>query len=69
MIEHVPILSTNILSAGYDPEKRVMEIAFRGGVYVYEDVPQEVFDGLVKSSSAGQFFNDNIRFGYRYRRS
>jgi hypothetical protein len=69
VIEHVPILSTNILSAGYDPEQHVMEIAFRGGVYAYEDVPQEVFDGLVKSPSAGQFFNENIRFAYRYRRS
>ncbi len=69
MIEHTPILSTNLLSAGYDAEKRIIEVAFRGGVYIYEDVPQEVFDGLVKSPSAGQFFNDNIRFAYRYRRS
>jgi hypothetical protein len=68
-MEHVPILSTNMLSAGYDPEKRVMEIAFRGGTYVYEDVPQEVFDRLVNSPSAGQFFNDNIRFAFRYRRA
>lgn len=61
-IERVKVESSQIESVGYDPEKSVLDVEFRGGsVYRYDHVPFELFDALMKSESKGKFFGQSIK--------
>jgi len=61
-MDHVDINSTMIKSAGYEEATSVLEIAFnRGGLYHYLDVPKELFQEFLASSSKGRFFDKNIK--------
>ena len=54
--------SSNVGSARYNPGDRQLEITFRsGGVYLYENVPREVFVELVNSDSPGKFVKIGIK--------
>jgi hypothetical protein len=63
MIEHKPVESSNIASAGYDPKTRVLEVRFRGSgrLYRYNDVTPETHADFEKAPSKGSFFARNIR--------
>lgn len=62
------VASTTLLSVGYDPATRTLEVEFRkGGTYQYFDVPEFIARGLMLSRSKGTFFNRNIEDRYRYR--
>ena len=66
----VPVSSTNIRSIGYDPQSAILEVEFTSGdVYQYFDVPEHLYNGLLKAASLGQFLNINIvQYGYRYQK-
>lgn len=69
-MEHKPIKSSNIQSAGYDPESKTMEVRFtNGSTYEYNDVSQDDFDALMKANddpevSTGSWFHKNIKSRY-----
>lgn len=66
--EHI-VASTAIASVKYDFISDSVEITFTdGSIYSYSDVPMEVFVGLMRASSKGEFFNANIRNNYSFRR-
>ncbi|ATJ90451.1 MULTISPECIES: KTSC domain-containing protein [Acetobacter] len=49
-------------SADYDPETKTLIIKMRSGPrYRYNNVPQFIFDGLLKAQSKGRFFDTFIR--------
>lgn len=53
----------------YDEGSTTLRISFRDtGDYIYFDIPAELFDRFRGASSAGSFFNENIKDRYRYRR-
>jgi hypothetical protein len=55
-MEHKPIQSSNIQSAGF--EDGVLEVKFRSGkTYQYQDPTGEVHAGLIKAKSAGKFMH------------
>ncbi|MBX7132570.1 MAG: KTSC domain-containing protein [Fimbriimonadaceae bacterium] len=58
--------SSMISRAEYDPESRVLRLTFAkvGQVYRYEDVPEDVVNGLCEAESIGTFFAQNIRGKY-----
>ncbi|MEA2583693.1 MAG: hypothetical protein QOF33_1778 [Thermomicrobiales bacterium] len=59
--------SSNLLSVGYDPNQRILEVAFKNGrVYHYFGVPQSVYEGLMNASSHGKYLNDFIKPFYSY---
>ena len=70
--EQVP--SSNILSVGYDPSTRTMEVEFgddprfAGRIYHYFDVPPEVHRGLMTAESHGKFLHEHVmwKFSYKY---
>lgn len=63
------VKSSNIQSAGYDPESGILEIEFKGGaVYQYFDVPERVYDAFMQASSAGSYFHRHIKNTYRWRK-
>lgn len=61
-MERQPIKSVILRSAGYDAEKKVLEIEFTSGqVYRFHAVPEKVWTGLVQSTEAGKYFSEKIR--------
>jgi lysyl-tRNA synthetase class 2 len=56
-MKRVPVDSTVILSAGYDPKTRTLEVQLQDGrVYAYLDVPPVVYRDLLAAESAGRYF-------------
>ena len=59
--------SSSIAAAGYDAASRTLRLRYVGGrTYDYFDVPSDVYDDLLASSSKGQFVNWNVKPNYRY---
>lgn len=66
-MEHTPIASSSIRSAGYDQQTMTLEVAFvNETIYQYIDVPEHIFHGLLSAPSAGAYLNSNIKGVYRY---
>ena len=58
----VSIRSTSIASADYDENTEELVIIFHNGrEYSYSGVPKDVYEGLVKASSPGAYYNAVIR--------
>lgn len=65
-MEMISVSSSAIAAVGYDPTTRNMKIQFVAGhSYNFCDVPEGIFEGLLKSWSKGSYYNDNIRDRYR----
>jgi len=65
----IPVTSSNIRSIGYDSQTAILEVEFTSGdVYQYFNVPEHIYQQFLRASSHGQFFNDNIRYNYRYQK-
>ena len=61
--------SSLIQAVGYDPERRLLEIAFTSGlVYWYANVPPDVHAALMAAESKGEYFQQHIRGRYEYSR-
>lgn len=61
-----PVKSSNIVSAGYDPQAKQVIVDFKGGSsYVYEGVPPDVYENFEKTfqedASSGRYLNQNIK--------
>ena len=66
-MHRTPVSSSNVASVGYDPNTLTLEVEFKdGSVYQYFDVPETVYQELMRASSVGQFIHSNIRNNYRY---
>lgn len=65
-MERVAVSSSNLVSVGYCPESMTLEVEFNNGIYQYYDVPNEVFDELMASSSLGSYLHHNIKGSYSY---
>jgi lysyl-tRNA synthetase class 2 len=55
--------SSALLAVSYDESRQALRATFRdsGRTYIYEDVPQDLYDALLFAESAGTFFNTHIR--------
>lgn len=48
--------------ATYDPTAQVMLLSLRNNhTYSYNNVDIDLWNGLIRAESAGQYFNDNFR--------
>jgi hypothetical protein len=67
-MERVALTSKALHSAGYDASRQVLEIEFASGrVYQYDDVPQSVFEWLLKTPSKGAYVARMVTDRYAYR--
>lgn len=58
------VISSNLVSVGYDGSLSTLEIEFHGGrVYQYFGVPKELYEGLMAASSHGRYFDAHIKKG------
>ena len=57
------VQSTALARVSYDQAAHTLCATFResGRTYVYEDVPEELYDALIFSDSIGAYFNAHIR--------
>ena len=63
------VQSSALEQVSYDEAAHMLCATFRetGRTYVYQDVPQELYDGLIFADSLGRYFNANIRDHFPYR--
>lgn len=65
-MERTPVQSSNVAEIGYDAATMTLEVAFKnGGIYQYFDVPDTLFQELMRAPSAGKYLHANIRDRYR----
>lgn len=65
MPQMTPIASSNLASVGYDGDVQQLYVRFKSGrTYRYEQVPAHVYDDLMNASSAGTYFNEEIKDVY-----
>lgn len=68
-MKRVAVSSSTLSSVGYDPEKQVLEVAFRhGGVYQYLDVPVATYQELMAAESHGSYLARVIKPTHAFRR-
>lgn len=68
-MERHAVSSSNISSIGYDQNNMILEVEFQNGfTYQYFDVPQNIYEGLMRAISHGSYLNSVIKGNYRYTR-
>jgi KTSC domain len=68
-MERVSVVSSNVASVGYDPERRILEVEFGNNTgYWYRGVPFWRAYELVNASSVGGYLAANIKDRYPYER-
>ncbi len=64
-MDRIPVSSSNVASVGHDPDTLTLEVEYlSGGTYQYMNVPREVYDELMSSSSVGSYLAKNIKNFY-----
>ena len=63
------VQSSALEQVSYDEVSQTLCATFRdnGRTYLYEEVPQEVYDGLLFADSLGAYFNSHIRDQFPHR--
>jgi hypothetical protein len=63
------VQSSALERVSYDEERHTLCATFRENhrTFIYQDVPQEVYDALIFADSLGGFFNAHIRGHFPYR--
>jgi len=68
-VERYNVASSNIRSAGYDPQTQTLEVEFLSGtIYQYYGVPENTYEQMMREQSKGQFLNTYIKNQYPYSR-
>lgn len=67
-MDMIPLRSSALLSAGYDPATATLFLQFTSGYYIYYGVPSMVYLGLLTAPSHGQYFHQAIRDRFEYTR-
>lgn len=64
------VLSSRIISIGYDETAQVLEIQFRdAGIYQYIGVPNRIYQDFVVVVSKGRFYDGVIKGKYLCRKT
>ena len=63
------VQSAALEQVSYDDEAHTLCATSRetGRTYIYQDVPQEIYDSLLFAESLGAYFNCHIRGHFPYR--
>lgn len=67
-MERQPVISSNIVSVGYDSQSLTLEIEFNNGIYLYHDVPDHIYQELINSDSKGSYLHNHIKNAYNHER-
>ena len=69
-IEMKSVKSSLLDKVGYDPEAKVLAVQmnYSSDVYLYRDVPMDVFDDLLAADSKGAYYVKHIKGKYKTER-
>ena len=68
-MQRYSVASSNIAALGYDPATETLEVEFlNGSIYQYYNVPEPMYDKLMREGSKGRFLNFYIKNAYPYSR-
>ncbi|WP_349263510.1 KTSC domain-containing protein [Actinocrinis sp.] len=68
-MDRVTVVSSNLVSVGYDPGSRTLEVEFWGGrIYQYFNVPSIMHRQLMSARSKGRYLARAIKPAYDFRR-
>ena len=57
--------SSFITNVSWDPNSEILMLRFvSGSTWAYHNVPEDVYEALVRSPSVGEYFNKHIRSKY-----
>jgi hypothetical protein len=63
----LPLPSSAFAAWAYDPATKMLRLQFTDGeIYSFADVPPQLIEELLRSSSPGKFFNGRIRGRFVY---
>lgn len=66
-MRRAPLQSRAVLSAGYDPVTKQLELEFKNGrIYRYREVPAGVYAFLLRTPSKGGYVNRMIQNRYAF---
>lgn len=65
-MEMVPMASSNLRAAGYDPATQTLRIEYNSGTYDYRNVPEETWARLMGAPSKGSYVARWIKPAYSY---
>ena len=63
-MDREPVVSSTVLSIGYEPTSSTLEVEFKNGVYQYYNVPEPIYQQLMAADSKGQFLHVYIKPAY-----
>ena len=62
MFEKIPVESSNLDAVAYDAENKRTLVWFKnGGLYAYNNVPQETYEQFLAAESKGEFLNAELK--------
>jgi hypothetical protein len=63
------VQSSALEEVSYDEREHTLCATFRetGRTYLYQEVPRELYDGLIFADSLGRYFNSHIRDHFPFR--
>ena len=63
------VQSSALEQVSYDERADTLCATFRetGRTYIYQEVPQELYDGLIFADSLGRYFNTHIQGRFPFR--
>ena len=69
-MELVSVESSNVDAIGYDAERKVLIVRFKGNgsIYEYEEVSSDKHSRLMAADSKGGFLNREIKGSHSYRK-
>jgi lysyl-tRNA synthetase class 2 len=57
--------SSFITNVSWDPDSEILLLRFvSGSTWAYHDVPEDIYEALVRSPSVGEYFNKHVRNKY-----
>ncbi|MGK7886225.1 MAG: KTSC domain-containing protein [Crocosphaera sp.] len=70
LIENLPCSSfSHIQAVGYDGHTKILKVNYKSGsIYTYFQVPDQIFQTMLKTHNLGTYINSNIRGNYHYQR-
>ena len=65
-VDMIAVSSSNLEEIGYDYTAQNLFIKFKNSFYIYYEVPEDIFNGLLSAGSKGEYHHENIKWSYRY---
>ena len=63
-MQMTPVISSNVIAVGY--ENNNLYVDYKGGRYIYLNVPKIEFENLLNAESKGKYMNKHIKGYYSY---